>query len=149
MADVIDGTSNTITFGERESSIGRGATWLGVFNASLQTGTGVSLVVGHAQPKPNEVENLAIQPPYTWNYDRLAPMGGYTSLHPNGLQFAFCDGSVRWINNQINHSWSSACGSGSPGGPNPGSIADEKRTGNGVYQRLMSRSDKLPLIGDY
>jgi prepilin-type processing-associated H-X9-DG protein len=152
MADVIDGTSNTIAFGERESLTGRGGAWIGVYNPAYSFGNNVqlgpSLVMGNSQPKPNEIEN--VNGGYYYNSDRAGPVIGYTSLHPNGVQFAFCDGSVRWINNQIQHNWQSQCGALQPGGPNPGSSpADEKILTNGVYQRLMSRSDKWPINADF
>ncbi len=54
--------------------------------------------------------------------------------------FALADGSVRFVANGINSYWY----------PNPtstvmGSVADSKNPANGVYQRLMTRNDKLPV----
>jgi hypothetical protein len=135
MSDIVDGTSNTFAIGERESLVCLGGAWVGIRNANGSQGAGVNVVVGHSQVKLNQPETPSIG----WNANSpLAPGDGFSSLHPNGAQFASVDGSVRFVSNSINHNWYAANGPGTKG-----TIADSKDSRNGVYQRLMTRNDKL------
>lgn len=157
MADIVDGTSNTIIYGERESLTGRGAAWIGVDNPGSSGQNGVSLAVAHAIAKINQTSSDTDPTSnYSWNTQYYGPSEGFTSLHPNGIQVAFCDGSVRWLNNQILHNWNGGCGSSAPCGltqvasnPSQGRLGDEKSQANMVYQRLMSRADRLAINADY
>jgi len=142
-ADITDGLSNTIMVGERESRECRAGTWLGVMDTgdstaapSLVNGSherGVNLVTGHSRPKLNQDDS----PSLPWNTDYVGCMEGFSSLHPGGAQFLFADSSVKFIPVTINHNWVN------PSGVPEGINADAKSPNNGIYQRLMSRADKL------
>jgi len=129
MSDVIDGTSNTFLIGERDTINCRSGSWVGVRNANAHGSRGVMLVVGHSRSKLNQPE-----PPVNW--DDLRGCGeGFSSMHPNGAQFASVDGAVRFVTSSINHNWYATTAQGT--------VADSKDQRNGVYQRLMTRNDKL------
>jgi hypothetical protein len=137
LADILDGSSNTLMVGERESFRCYGGTWLGVRTVMSTNTRGVAVVIGHSRPKMNLV-TAAIP----WDTNRTGCGEGFSSLHPGGAQFLLADSSVRFIAATISHNWATD-------GTNPnGSLDDPKLTNNGVYQRLMSRADKL-VIGDY
>ncbi|HEY2892926.1 MAG TPA: DUF1559 domain-containing protein [Pirellulales bacterium] len=148
-ADVKDGMSNTFAIGERESFIGRSGAWIGIDSPTSSGQYGVNEVAGHSQPRLNQKDNPAQS--ITWQTPYIGTMEGFSSLHPNGAQFALCDGSVRWVNNQIEHRWLSSLGAwgttfGAPGDERYS--PDSGTTTNGMYQRLMSRYYRL-VIGDY
>jgi len=144
MADIIDGTSNTAILGERESQICRSATWVGNQNIwSYGDSRDASMVTGYNQPPLNAAPDR----------DTLAVMGprlcgeGFSSMHNGGAMFAFGDGSVRFITNGIDWFYVNTT-SGLAGGPfdHRNTIPPNNPNGkpNGIYQRMMSRNDKLP-----
>lgn len=132
-ADVIDGTSNTIAVGERDTLNSRSGTWIGVRNPAGSSTAGVSVVIGHSHPRINDVT-----PANPWNTDRIGAGEGFGSLHPGGAQFVLCDGSVRFLSETIEHWWAPNPASLVNGGPNA-----HTDTRNGLYQRLLSRNDGL------
>ena len=128
IADIIDGTSNTIMVGEREIHECKGATWVGVRNTHSGGTRAVHMVSGHSRPKINDL-SLA------WDTDGLGCGEGFSSLHPGGAQFVFADSSVKFIADTISHNWQ---------GTGNGNTAAARDPANGLFQRLMSRNDKLP-----
>ena len=147
ISDITDGTSNTMMVGERETLECRSGGWLGVMDTGDHTQPptqangshqlGVHLVTGHSHPKLNQEDTPAIP----WNTDYVGCGEGFSSLHPGGAQFLFADGSVKFIPVTINHNWANP--SGDPNGATSPPPPDHKSPNNGVYQALMSRSDRL------
>jgi prepilin-type N-terminal cleavage/methylation domain-containing protein/prepilin-type processing-associated H-X9-DG protein len=137
LSDILDGSSNTVMVGERESFRCYGGTWLGVRTVRDSGRRGVAVVIGHSRPKMN-----LVTPAIPWDTGRVGCGEGFSSLHPGGAQFLFADSSVRFIAETISHNWAT------DGSDPNGSLNDAKLSNNGIYQRLMSRADKL-VIGDY
>lgn len=141
MSAITDGTSNTFLFGERAQ------TFFARFDPSFQNSDGSwnspnwydTLVTTYYPP------NVNMSGAQVGNTSYLTPVNA-TSLHPGGVNFAFCDGSVRFIKNSIN-SWAFQSGAG---GPNGASLPVNVTYGNfiygitgptlGVYQALSTRS---------
>jgi prepilin-type processing-associated H-X9-DG protein len=136
-ADIIDGSSNTFIVGERESLDCRGAVWVGTARPQNTGGQAISQLVGISRPKINQGTV-----PINWNAGNgTGCMIGFSSFHPGGSQFALADGSVRFIAQTIDHFWDN------PSGNVNGNASDHRSAANRVYQRLMSRDDRLPVSG--
>jgi prepilin-type N-terminal cleavage/methylation domain-containing protein/prepilin-type processing-associated H-X9-DG protein len=137
LVDVTDGTSNTFLCGERavarlNNFISMGAIW------SNQQGSNNSYTFDANPPNQSYPAN-ALSPSGTCCVTGNDPnniRGSATSMHPNGLQMCFCDGSVRFISNNID---SRRCTPNTTCGQN-GTVS--------IYSRLYYRDDGL-LIGDY
>lgn len=146
-SDVIDGTSNTAMFGERDTLLCHSGTWVGVQNPGGSGARGASMVVGYSQPKLNSTvpnpNNATATAATIW---AQGCGEGFSSLHPGGAQFAFCDGSVRFVTTGISWNYINTS-TGAGGGAN-----DHKRMVNpangqpqGAYQLMMSRNDRIPI----
>jgi len=147
MADITDGASNTAMIGERDTQYCHSATWVGNQNAGVNNAPllDASMVTGFNHPRLNA-------PPDPTNGNTVGPTmcsEGFSSLHVGGGQFAFADGSVRFISNSVEHAYVNTStqpqvNSGVPCVAATGQYANDHRDSrNGVYQRMMSRSDKL------
>jgi prepilin-type processing-associated H-X9-DG protein len=137
MADILDGTSTTAIVGERDTLVCHSGTWVGIQNPTGTGSRGFSMLIGYAQPRLN-----APPDPVTGSTQFAQGCGeGFSSLHPGGAQFAFADGSVRFITTGINYFYVNTT-TGAGAGAN-----DHKDRRNGVYQRMLSRNDRIP-IGD-
>lgn len=99
IADITDGTSNTLMVGERASSQSPQTTWVGaVADASVpplnpsyeEEGPPVLVLTNTGAADDRRVPNSA-----------LDHVEDSNSEHPNGVNFLFCDGSVRLINDEI------------------------------------------------
>jgi len=100
--DIIDGTSNTLMVGERSVASAAGI-WMGVRGNNFESDQVTDCSPG------NEINSGE---------------GSFSSTHKGGAQFALCDGSVRFISENIES------GIGADGHPK-------------TFQRLGSRQDQL------
>ncbi|HEX5104334.1 MAG TPA: DUF1559 domain-containing protein, partial [Pirellulaceae bacterium] len=129
-SDILDGTAHTMAVGERDTRRCRSGAWVGVRNSATGTGSrGVHVVGGRNEPKLNQPD-----PPIAWDANNGCGEG-FSSFHAKGVQFVACDGSVRFLNEDINHFW---VGNGANAHTDPL---------NGVYQRLLTRNDNQPTPG--
>ena len=101
IATITDGTSNTFLVGERSQNLSRGS-WTGaVTNAAvplvaLQAEAGLDPEGGGALVLSHTGEGHGPNSP-----SGLAHGDQYWAMHPGGANFLFCDGSVRFIKEQV------------------------------------------------
>lgn len=119
-ADIGDGTSNVFAVGERmwffESGIWAGASQHDRNRAAK----------GRCQNKLNNNNN------------------GFSSFHPDGANFALCDGSVRFISDLVEHRTESG-GGGNNYHPNRAPGPNNNYVPPGVYSLLAARDDGWPV----
>jgi prepilin-type processing-associated H-X9-DG protein len=148
MQDVTDGTSNTFMLGERDTQICRSGTWVGVRNPGGAGTRGIYNVSANVSVKLN-----APDPPIPWNdtVNRQGCFEGFSSLHIGGANFALVDGSVRFVNNNIEYK--PRTGRGKSGATRATSDVHTPRNPEwepiySVYSRLGRRNDGFS-VGDF
>jgi prepilin-type N-terminal cleavage/methylation domain-containing protein/prepilin-type processing-associated H-X9-DG protein len=102
--DILDGTSSTLMIGERSQNVAD-ATRVGMIPSGLACNNpswpvqdceaSNVLILGHTGPSPDE-------PWIDVPNNKKAGVDDFHSLHPGGCNFAFCDGSIRFIKETIN-----------------------------------------------
>jgi prepilin-type processing-associated H-X9-DG protein len=123
MASVIDGTSNTILFGERDMyHNAAGGAWIG----RVVTKTD-ALTHGRGDvPMNTKCPNPSSDPPCNRH--------AWSSMHPGGCNFAFGDGAVKWLSARIPSHLGFT-----------GSCNFWPNSNNFVYQNLHRRNDGIPI----
>jgi prepilin-type N-terminal cleavage/methylation domain-containing protein len=137
MRQISDGTGKTFMIGERDRFC-MAATWIGARNPEAGAESHSSLwTLAHV--------GIPLNHPYTLSYDSCTE--GFSSAHADGGYFAFCDGSVHWINDDISFDLAlNSIKSCTAAKSDP--LRCKPTTGNkviGVYQRLGWRDDEVPI----
>jgi prepilin-type processing-associated H-X9-DG protein len=134
--DIPDGTSKTFIIGERDKFCLAG-TWIGVRNPLDGAEIHSNLwTLAHVA--------IALNFPTTAAYETCPE--GFSSAHPGGGFFAFCDGSVRFINDDISFDVAGNakdCLAGQGGFAACKPVNPSTGRAIGVYQRLAWRNDEL------
>lgn len=118
-ADLTDGASVTFLLGERSEGP---AVWIGCMNADPDDDEGYGLVMGSTAHRLNSDDET--------QEGRVSARLGFSAYHPQGANFAFADGHVKFISDEIDFTPADH-----PGPP-------------GVYNRLGMIADGLKIDED-
>ncbi len=132
--DITDGSSNTFAVGERNNRCGAG-TWMGNRNPDGNGTEGNDYVLARVRMPLND--------PINTGNDNCTD--GFSSAHTGGGQFLLCDGSVRFISENIDSNIAGAPERDDQAVDWPADVTTGTFTVNdvGIYQRLGMRNDGL------
>jgi prepilin-type processing-associated H-X9-DG protein len=139
IAAITDGTSNTMIYGEHAHSRISAQTQLGDYFGINWWSSGDYGDTTYSTIFP---PNFFVSDDQAYTIPRLVPRQTNfsvtaTSNHPGGANFAFCDGSVKFLKNSIN-SWNPRAITAS--GANPPWVYNLNGQLPGVYQALSTRN---------
>ena len=104
LTDITDGASQTIAVGERAWFQG-GATWVGSPDLHGEWGKGSQFIFGNVFYRINAIPDppgVLITPRDSLTITgRWSSRNGFSSYHPGGAYFLFADGSVQFLNENI------------------------------------------------
>ncbi len=127
--DISDGTSNTFAVGERSrNGECRSGCWVGVRDPEDPGPNGIYYSLGRVSVRLNDPDT-----------DECAE--GFASNHSGGANFLFCDGTVHYIDDQIDYNIASDCVA-------PYDTIDDP-TSLGLFQKLGIRNDNQPFYKKY
>jgi prepilin-type N-terminal cleavage/methylation domain-containing protein/prepilin-type processing-associated H-X9-DG protein len=113
IAAITDGTSNTFLFGEHSHAMAfLNDPYYFVSDNSWQSGRWYDTLFSTLYPMTINLQGNSVQANGPFGYYAITVAN---SLHPGGANFAFCDGSVRFIKNTIS-SWTFNTGNTDPYG---------------------------------
>jgi hypothetical protein len=152
MKKISDGTSKTFIVGERDSFCLSG-TWIGVRNPYGPDMHSSIWSTGHVSVKLN----------YPTTGEANTCTEGFSSKHPGGGFFGFCDASVRFISDEISSEtlYTVNSSTSDPNKINCFVVKDQTKKNSvpcvseyggvkiGVYQRLGWMNDGIPIDADY
>ena len=140
LAKITDGTSKTLMIGERDRRCRQGA-WIGVRNPPGPDLWGTYFVRGRVSIRLNDPREIDVP---AGSQSRKCPEG-FSSAHIGGAFFAFVDGHVQFLNDDISFA---------NGGINEGQMHNRNNPPSftaarlGVYQRLGIRNDGAAGVSD-
>ncbi|MCG6157782.1 DUF1559 domain-containing protein [Rubinisphaera margarita] len=125
--DITDGTSNTIALGERAWQLNNPA------GTTFNCNAGVAFGTDHRNEQLTIRQNLASGAhPINFAHGWCAYV--FSSRHQGGAQFVLCDGSVRFISENIDHTYTDAGTAGS--------------FNNSTFEQLLARNDGQ-VVGEF
>jgi prepilin-type N-terminal cleavage/methylation domain-containing protein/prepilin-type processing-associated H-X9-DG protein len=136
IAAITDGTSNTFIFGEHSHALAvLNDPYYYVSDNSWQSGRWYDTLFATLYPMTINLQGNGVQANGPFGYYAITVAN---SLHPGGANFAFCDGSVRFIKNTIS-SWTFNKGNTDPYGnaiPDGAIASIDSYTGYEIYYQL-------------